>query len=633
MDFLAEAPYLAAVVPLGLAVFLFLFGRLLGKASAWVAMLGPLTVLLAGVACAVVVLGGEASAAPAPYVGGMVSSATWDWMVQGTMVITIGYAVDGLSALMLLVVGTVALMVMVFSVGYMADDPGFARYFTLLSLFTASMTGLVIANSLAGIFVAWELVGVCSYLLSGFWYRKPSAANAAMKAFLVTRVGDVGFLLGIAVLWQATGSLDLAEMTAAASGVAAGTIAVASALLFMGAAGKSAQFPLHIWLPDAMEGPTPVSALIHAATMVAAGVFLVARVWPLFEASPGVLQLILVVGVFTAVMAGTAATAQNDIKRVLAYSTISQLGFMFAALGLGAWEIAMFHLTTHAAFKALLFLGSGSVIHGTGTQDMREMGGLFKKMPITAVTWIVGAAALAGIPGLAGFFSKDEILAAGYHEQLWVVVLLWAASLFTAFYITRATMLTFFGRPRGDQHAHESGPTMTIPLVILATLAASAGYLATVVAELLGEEAHALEPPVAIVSATVAIVGVAAAVLFYRSGLKADDRLAGALDPVWRAWEHAYWFDGFVQRVVVRPTVVFATVLYEVVDRFVIDGIVEGTGTASRWFGRGMNAIENGDVQWYAALIGGGVIALLAVSYLIVMQDQLADTISNLGLW
>jgi NADH-quinone oxidoreductase subunit L len=367
--------------------------------------------------------------------------------------------------------------------------------------------------------------------------------------------------------------------------------------------------------------------------MVAAGVFLVARVWPLFEASPGVLQLILVIGVFTAVMAATAATAQTDIKRVLAYSTISQLGFMFAALGLGAWEIAMFHLATHAAFKALLFLGSGSVIHGSGTQDMREMGGLFRKMPVTGVTWIVGAAALAGLPGLAGFFSKDEILAAAYHDQLWVVVVLWAASLFTAFYITRATMLTFFGKPRGDSHAHESGATMLIPLMVLAVLAATEGYFASVIAELLGEEAHALEPTVAGISATVAVAGVVAAVVYYRRALQEDARLATALGPVWRAWEHAYWFDDFVQRVVVRPTVVIASVLYDVVDRLVIDGIVEGAGTASRWVGRGMNAVQSGDVQWYGALIGGGVIALLALSYLIVMQDQLADTFANLGLW
>jgi NADH-quinone oxidoreductase subunit L len=332
-------------------------------------------------------------------------------------------------------------------------------------------------------------------------------------------------------------------------------------------------------------------------------------------------------------MAGTVAVAQNDIKRVLAYSTISQLGFMFAALGVGAWEIAMFHLATHAAFKALLFLGSGSVIHGTGTQDMRDMGGLFREMPLTGVTWIVGAAALAGLPGLAGFFSKDEIIAAAYHDQLWVVVFLLIASLFTAFYITRATMLTFFGAPRGEGHAHEADATMAIPLVVLAILAAFEGYFGGTIAQLLGGEAHALEVGVAAVSATVAIAGVVAGVFLYRGGLDADARLSHGLGPVWRAWEGAYGFDGFVQRVLVRPTVTLTTVLYEAVDRLVIDGIAEGTATFSRWFGRGMNAVENGDVQWYGALIGGGVIAALAVSYLIVMQDQLIDRLSGLGWW
>ena len=318
---------------------------------------------------------------------------------------------------MLLVVGTVALMVMVFSIGYMAEDPGRVRYFALLSAFTGSMTLLVIGDSFATLFIGWELVGACSYLLIGFWYQKPSAMKAAVKAFLTTRVGDVGLLFGLAVLWSATGSLGYTRVMEGLPQMAPPVVTTAAVLLAIGAIGKSAQFPLQIWLPDAMEGPTPVSALIHAATMVAAGVFLVARVWPLFEAAPAARTLLLAVGLISALGAALAAIPQRDIKKVLAYSTISQLGFMFAALGVGAWAFAFFHLMTHAAFKALLFLTSGSVIHGSGTQDMREMGGLRKEMPFTFAAWLVGMFALVGFWPMSGFFSKDAIL-----DAVWLAV-------------------------------------------------------------------------------------------------------------------------------------------------------------------------------------------------------------------
>ena len=360
---------------------------------------------------------------------------------------------------------------MVFSVGYMAEDEGWNRYFALLALFTGSMSLLVIADSFVGLFIGWELVGACSYLLIGFWFRKPSAAAAATKAFLTTRVGDVGLLVGLAVLWWATGSLAYQEVVARIEPMPAGLLLAAAVCLAIGAMGKSAQFPLHAWLPDAMEGPTPVSALIHAATMVAAGVFLIVRVWPIFELAAGAREMVLVVGVISALGGSLIALVQRDIKKVLAYSTISQLGFMFAALGVGAWAAAFFHLMTHAAFKGLLFLASGSVIHGSGTQDLHEMGGLRAKMPVTFATWTVGALALAGIPGFAGFFSKDAVLDAVLRDAPLAGWALLAASALTAFYMARSTRLAFGGRPvRPDAHPHESPASMAAPLVALAAL-------------------------------------------------------------------------------------------------------------------------------------------------------------------
>jgi NADH-quinone oxidoreductase subunit L len=615
MSLFLEQSWLAVAVPLGVAFLLYLIGRVIGKASAWIAMLAPVSVLLTGVATATEVYGSHGASPGSPYVGALVAEGGRTWLVEG---LGMGWAVDGLSAVMLIVVGTVALMVMLFSVGYMSEDPGYPRYFTFLSLFTAAMTGLVMADGLVGLFLSWELVGVCSYLLIGFWYHKPSASAAAMKAFLVTRVGDVGFLLGLALLWREAGTLDIAGVMASLPDLSQATITASALLLFMGAAGKSAQFPLHLWLPDAMEGPTPVSALIHAATMVAAGVFLVARMWPLFEASPAALDVILVLAVITAVGAATIALSQRDIKKVLAYSTISQLGFMFAALGAGAWRIAMFHLVTHAAFKALLFLGSGSVIHGTETQDMREMGGLARKMPITAVTWIIGVTALSGIPPLAGFFSKDEVVTMVLHDATWAGVLLVVASLLTAFYAFRATRLTFFGEYRGHHHPHESGATMALPLIILAVPAAGLGFFGHQIIEVMGGEAHSLDWTVASISIAVALTGAGGAWLLYSIGPERDERIAGSLGRLWTFSQEAYRYDDLVKRVVIDPTIGLTKVVYQALDRLVIDGLVEGLGSGARRLGAYFTRLQNGDGQWYSALIGAGVIVLIAISVWVV---------------
>jgi NADH-quinone oxidoreductase subunit L len=491
------------------------------------------------------------------------------------------------------------------------------------------MTLLVIASDLVGLFIGWELVGVCSFLLIGFWFEKPSAMRAATKAFITTRVGDAGMLLGLAVLWRATGALSYEQVFAGIGALSMAALTTAALLLFLGAAGKSAQFPLHIWLPDAMEGPTPVSALIHAATMVAAGVFLIARLWPLFEASDGARAVILGIGVVTAFGAATIAVAQRDIKKVLAYSTISQLGYMMSAMGAGAFVVGMFHLVTHAAFKALLFLAAGSVIHGAGTQDLREMGGLRRAMPWTAATWIVGAAALAGIPPFSGFFSKDEVVSAVWHANTFAGLTLIAASALTAFYVARATRLAFFGEraaPAGGQvgaaqssadhagGAHESPWNMRGPLVVLAALAAGLGFAEPQFARILEHEGGGPEVLILATSVVVALAGVALGWFAERRGAQSDESLESRLGVTWKGAARGWGFDGFVVRFVVEPSKSAAKIAYGFFDRLVIDGAAEGAGGLARWVGRGLAALQTGDGQWYATLIGVGVLLLLVAT-------------------
>ena len=415
---------------------------------------------------------GEAhSLAPAPLT----------WLVIGDLVkIEIGATIDHLSVLMLLVVTGVGSAIHIYSLGYMKGDPGFSRFFACLSLFTFSMLGIVLSNNFIQIFIFWELVGVSSYLLIGFWFEKHSAAEAGKKAFLTNRIGDFGMMLGILLLWTQTGTFCFAELPAKIAAIPAGTLSLIAALIFCGAVGKSAQFPLHVWLPDAMEGPTPVSALIHAATMVAAGVYMLCRVAFLILPSETALHLIAWIGGVTALMAATIAIAQNDIKRILAYSTLSQLGYMVMAVGLTGITPAMFHLTTHAFFKALLFLGAGSVIHALHhEQDIWKMGGLWKKTPVTFWTFLIGTLALAGVPPLSGFYSKDAILLLAFEHNKLLFVIGVLTALLTAYYMGREVFVVFFGKPRDHHaydHAHESPAVMTLPLVFLCVLSVIAGW-------------------------------------------------------------------------------------------------------------------------------------------------------------
>src|SRR5438034_3035998 len=416
------------------------FGRVIGRSAHWIAVPALVASFLGSCVVFARVWSGQAF-----------TTTLFTWIVAADFETTVVALVDPLTGVMLLVVTGVGMLIHVYSIGYMHDDPGYARFFAYLNLFVFSMTMLVLAGNFLLLYVFWEAVGLCSYLLIGFWYTRDSAAQAGKKAFIVNRVGDFGFGLAIMWIWIAFGTLDYVAVFKGAETLAAATATGIALLLFMGACGKSAQVPLHVWLPDAMEGPTPVSALIHAATMVTAGVYMVARSHALFERSTVALDVVLWVGVITAVFAATIGLVQTDIKRVLAYSTVSQLGYMFAALGLGAYAAGIFHLVTHAFFKALLFLGSGSVIHGLhGEQDMRRMGGLRKFMPVTAVTFIIGWLAIAGIPPFAGFWSKDDILLAAWAHGgsgLWKAVWLvgFVTALLTAFYMSRQVFMVFFG--------------------------------------------------------------------------------------------------------------------------------------------------------------------------------------------
>lgn len=614
MAALVSAPWLAVVVPLLLAPVIALVGRVWRPSAPVLASLAPILVSL--IAVGSVGPARPGSSVVAPWTGSIASTGGVEWFAIGDAAIRLGWTVDALAAIMLLVVGVVALCVVVFSVGYMHGDEGWARYFALLSLFTGSMSLLVIANGFATLFIGWELVGACSYLLIGYWYRKPAAAAAAVKAFLTTRIGDVGLLLGMGVLWMMLGTLDYEPVIASIPTMPASVLSIAVVLIAVGAIGKSAQFPLHAWLPDAMEGPTPVSALIHAATMVAAGVYLVARVWPLFEAAPAARDLLLFVGTVSAFGAALAGVAQRDIKKVLAYSTVSQLGFMFAALGVGAWVAAFFHLVAHAAFKALLFLGSGSVIHGSGTQDLHEMGGLRKAMPITFATWLVGVLALCGVPPFAGFFSKDAVLESVWAHAPAAGVFLFGASALTAFYCARATRLAFFGRPADGLHPHESGVSMLAPLVALAVPATVAGLSHGSFATLLGHEPEPMALGVSVAAVSLAAVGAAAGWLF-ASDRDADAARSARLRPVWGWLEAAYRWDRLVDAVIVRPTITLSRALWAWLDRLLIDGTVEGTGWLARLSGVALSRLQSGDAQAYAAVIAVGVAVMFVATALL----------------
>jgi NADH-quinone oxidoreductase subunit L len=541
------------------------------------------------------------------------------WLVIGdTVHIEFGMITDPLALLMLLVVTGVGTAIHIYSIGYMKGDPGFSRFFACLSLFTFSMLGIVISSNFIQIFIFWELVGVSSYLLVGFWFEKPSAADAGKKAFLTTRIGDVGMMLGILLLWSHAHTFEFAELQAKLPtlGLSTGTLALIGALIFTGAMGKSAQVPLHVWLPDAMEGPTPVSALIHAATMVAAGVYMLCRVSWLILPSETALWLIAWIGGITALMAATIAITQNDIKRVLAYSTLSQLGYMVMAVGLGGPTQAMFHLTTHAFFKALLFLGAGSVIIALHhEQDIWKMGGLWKKTPITFCTFLIGTLALAGVPPLSGFYSKDEILVLAYERNSMLFIMATVTAFLTAYYMGREVFVVFFGKPRDHHaydHAHESPLVMTLPLVFLALLSIVAGWQGRV-PEFLGPPHMAEHHSPLLTGGLIAVplFGFLLAAKIYWKADPSDAPVKTALGKLWTLVENKYYFDELYAWIIKYVQGTIATVC-DVFDRWIlqrlgIGGLSVGTGLV----GRTVRLLQTGSVSGYAFLVGLGVTVII----------------------
>ncbi|HEY86562.1 MAG TPA: NADH-quinone oxidoreductase subunit L [Dehalococcoidia bacterium] len=553
------------------------------------------------------------------------------WLVVGDLTINIGMTMDSLTAVMLIVVTVVSLMVQIYSQGYMKGDPGYHRYYAWMSLFTASMLGLVLANNLLQMFVFWEMVGLCSYLLIGFWFHRPTAANAAKKAFIVTRIGDFGFLAAILVLFFNTGTFDIGELhgLAVAGTLAGATLTWAAIGIFSGAMGKSAQFPLHVWLPDAMEGPTPVSALIHAATMVAAGVFLVARTFPLFAHSTEALTTVAVIGGVTAIFAASMGLVMTDIKRVLAYSTISQLGYMMLGLGAGGVAIGIFHLFNHAFFKALLFLGAGSVNHATGTFDMRQMGGLRKIMPWTYATFLIASLSIAGIWPLAGFWSKDEILISSWESQPILFYLAMITVFMTAFYMFRVIFMTFGGEYRGGGpeahgHPHESPPVMVMPMVVLAVLAVVSGLwnVTGQFGAFMGNEAHSfgffgiLTQPLPWISLILAGLGILLAYAIYSAKWLSAERIGRMFSPLYTLFFRKYWLDELYENVIVGKVLLggfFAGL--QLFDSKGVDGVVNGLASVPAVGGRAIRRAQTGQLQLYGLVMGIGLVVIILCVY------------------
>ena len=633
---------------LGVAISLVLGDRLGKRGTAWLAC-GVIGAAFALSVRAVVQL------AALPIDERAIHETLYSWMRVGDFSIDVALLLDPLSAVMVLVVTGVGFLIHVYSTGYMAHDPSFRRFFLYLNLFMFAMLTLVLADNFLVMFVGWEGVGLCSYLLIGFWYVKPSAAEAGKKAFIVNRIGDFGFILGMLTLFAFGGSLQYERLFAVAPHVFAlgsATITVATLLLFLGATGKSAQLPLYTWLPDAMEGPTPVSALIHAATMVTAGVYMVARCHGLFELAPVSLEVVAIVGAATALFAATIGLAQNDIKRVLAYSTVSQLGYMFMALGVGAFSAGVFHLMTHAFFKALLFLGAGSVIHAlSDEQDLRRMGGLASRLPWTHRTMLAGTIAIAGIPPLAGFFSKDEILNGAFasgHYGVWAVGLVGA--MLTAFYMFRLYLLAFRGPSRltheAEHHLHESPPAMIIPLVVLAILSVVGGWIGPPMMEggnafhrwlepvfssgmhgiagtagahpatgaMAGHAAHEVSRGTEIIlmalSVGVAMIGIFMAFRLYLIKPSLATALQQRFAGIHRALLNKYWVDEVYDAIAVRPIHRASLAFWKFWDEKIVDGIVNGVGYTLEGVSAVMRLFQTGFVGTYALFFTMGVLAL-----------------------
>lgn len=576
--------------------------------------------------------------------GTPINVTLYNWFAVDTTKFSFSFLVDQLSSLMLLIVTGVGFLIHVYSIGYMKEDPGFGKFFAYLNLFVFFMLLLVMGSNYVIMFIGWEGVGLCSYLLIGFWYTNPAYADAAKKAFVMNRIGDLGFLLGIFFLIKYFGSTNFADIFghAGTSQYAATPYVLITILLFIGAVGKSAQLPLFTWLPDAMAGPTPVSALIHAATMVTAGVYMVARSNILFVLAPATMHVVAIVGLATAVIAALIALTQNDIKKVLAYSTVSQLGYMFLGLGVGAFTGAFFHVLTHAFFKALLFLGAGSVIHAcSNEQDMRNMGGLKGKLKITYATMLIGTLAISGIPPFAGFFSKDEILSRvfGQNPVMWGIGVITA--MFTAFYMFRMLYLTFFGKFRGtheqEHHLHESPQTMTVPLIILAVLSLIGGFIG--IPESLGgghwlshylapvfQQSAAISKPEELSSGTeitLLVISVAAAVIaiFYARMKYVSKGEVPVPDGEKRPAlvnlsYHKFYFDEIYDTIIRKPLDWLSDFSYNVIEKLGIDGIVEGLGKGSVDAGRGLRLLQSGNVGFYIFMMVVGIISIL--TYLVI---------------
>ncbi len=641
-----ELAYLLVIIPFIGFLLVAFFGNKMKEGGAYLAIATVASTLLLSILILFDVLEN----------GSYEASMNW---VAGTG-LEVGIFIDNLTALMLIVVTSVSTMVVIYSVGYMHDDPSKRRYYAEICLFVGSMLGLVLANNFLLMFIFWELVGVCSYLLIGFWYQKPAAASAAKKAFLVTRIGDVLFLTGIAMLYVKFGTLNFTELEHLMGHDIQGLL-LPALLLFCGAVGKSAQFPLHVWLPNAMEGPTTVSALIHAATMVNAGIYLVARSYFILEHVPDAFLIIAVIGGITALMAASMALVQYDIKGVLAYSTISQLGYMMLALGAGAhaygYTAGMFHLMNHAFFKALLFLAAGSVIHAVGSNDMRIMGGLHKHMKITSITMLIGSLSIAGFPLFSGFFSKDEVLSSVWHAAADnnIYYVLYAMGVFTAFltafYIFRMWFMTFAGKQKGDYHPHESPRSMTVPLMILAVLAAGAGFSfffgfqdfiyfgyaphVTII--------HMFEAWQTWLSIVAGLSGIGLAYLVYYKGTISPSVFTAGTGrrAVRRVLEMKYYMDEFymwvAQKIIYGGSLVMNKFDGKVVDGAIngissggialghasntfdkkgIDGAVNGLSKGSFAIGGLLWRMQNGRVQDYASIMILGIVGLVIIMML-----------------
>jgi NADH-quinone oxidoreductase subunit L len=619
-EFILPNAWLIALLPFLAAALIFIFVHRWPGISAGLSIFAIMTSFVLSIPVALAVFAQE---------GGAVFEFSTRWLSMPGLNVDMGLLLDPLTAVMLIVVTSIASLVQIYSLGYMKGDPGFSSYFAYQSLFAASMLGLVVANNFGQMFVFWELVGICSYFLIGFWFGRDSAKNAAIKAFVTNRVGDFGFLLGILFLQIVFGTLNftgLSQEIATYTNMA--VLIPLSILLFFGPMGKSAQFPLHVWLPDAMEGPTPVSALIHAATMVAAGVYLVARAFFIFSAVPQAMTFIAIIGAITAIFAASIAMAQNDIKRILAYSTLSQLGYMMMAMGVGAMTAGMFHLMTHAFFKSLLFLGAGSVIVAMHEeQDIWKMGNLYKKMPVTTWTFIIGALALCGIPPLSGFWSKDEILLAAYASgNLGLYILGSLVAFLTAFYMFRLIFVAFFGsNSYGEEKAHENSPVMTVPLIILAVAAVLVGFVNSPLMH------HAFghfikhpagiqpEPSTAIMisSTLIALAGIGLAWLIYQKRLLSHEALRERFSGIYQLLKNKYYIDEIYARFGEVLVYGAARAMFWF-DIQVVNGLVNGIAFLTGKSGETLRYTEDGQVQSYASYMMAGVLIAVVLALIAV---------------